>query len=273
MAGPPGAAVRTAVQPGRCPAGTVTPRYRSGHEGPGVNIAHLLRHAARCFAERPAITWRGTTIDHRTFDAGSAAFAGWLGEVGAASGERVVLYLDNHPDLLVAMFGTFRAGAAAVPANARLTEDELAFLIGDSAARVVVTDPVHADTARRAAAGAAVVVVPARSSTRDPRSPAGDADVADVPAEATAWIFYTSGTTGRPKGAMLSHGVLNFVTVSWLADLTPLTEHDVTLHAAPLSHGAGFHALAAVARAAHQVIADSGDSTRPRPSPPFATPA
>ena len=55
---------------------------------------------------------------------------------------------------------------------------------------------------------------------------------------------------------MLSHAVLGFVTVSWLADLTPLDERDVTLHAAPLSHGAGFHALAAVARAAHQVIPD-----------------
>jgi hypothetical protein len=73
------------------------------------------------------------------------------------------------------------------------------------------------------------------------------ADDADVDPAETAWIFYTSGTTGRPKGAMLPHGVLNFVTVSWLADLTPLSERDVTLHAAPLSHGAGFHALAAVA--------------------------
>src|SRR5262249_31687451 len=72
-----------------------------------------------------------------------------------------------------------------------------------------------------------------------------------------AWIFYTSGTTGRPKGAMLSHAVLGFVTVSWLADLTPLDERDVTLHAAPLSHGAGFHALAAVARGAHQGITDT----------------
>jgi len=82
-------------------------------------------------------------------------------------------------------------------------------------------------------------------------------EVVDCAPDDAAWIFYTSGTTGRPKGAMLSHSVLNFVTVSWLADLTPLDETDVTLHAAPLSHGAGFHALAATARATHQIILDS----------------
>ena len=78
-----------------------------------------------------------------------------------------------------------------------------------------------------------------------------------VDRDALAWLFYTSGTTGRPKGAMLTHGNLDFVTASWLADLTPLTEVDVTLHAAPLSHGAGFHALAATARGARQVLPSS----------------
>jgi long-chain acyl-CoA synthetase len=225
-----------------------------------VNVGYLLRHSAVCFPDRPAISWRGTTLDYRAFDARAAMFAEWLSSVGAAPGERVVLYLDNCPDLLVAMFGTFRAGSTVLPSNARLTEEELGFLVADGEAKIIVTDVAHADVAHRAARGAArgsaaVVVVGDELDAILDGQPTS-LDVADVDPDDPAWIFYTSGTTGRPKGAMLSHAVLGFVAVSWLADLTPLDEYDVTLHAAPLSHGAGFHALAATARAAHQVIPD-----------------
>ncbi len=72
-----------------------------------------------------------------------------------------------------------------------------------------------------------------------------------------AWLFYTSGTTGHPKGAVLTHGNLLFVTLGWCADLMHLESEDVGLHAAPLSHGAGFHALALTAKSAAQVIAES----------------
>src|SRR5918994_1755940 len=218
-------------------------RTRAHHDTPMVNVGHLLRHSAMCFPARPAITWRGATIDYRSFDARSAVFAEWLASVGAAPAERVVLYLDNCPDLLVAMFGTYRAGSSVLPTNSRLTEQELAFLVADGEAKVIVTDVGHVDTARRAAGDARVVVTGDELRALLDRRPTTLA-VADVRADDSAWIFYTSGTTGRPKGAMLSHAVLGFVTVSWLADLTPLDEHDVTLHAAPLSHGAGFHELA-----------------------------
>ena len=223
-----------------------------------VNLASLLANAARWFPDRPAVTWGPETFTYRQLDARVVALDAWLRSLGVGRDTRVALYMDNRPDFLAAMFGTWRSGAALVPCNARLTAEELSFLMADSEAAVVITDELHASTAR-AAAGNAIVCV--AGPELDAVLRAEDADAAPGPADVEpddlAWLFYTSGTTGQPKGAMLSHAILTFVTVSWLADLTPLDETDVTLHAAPLSHGAGFHALAATARAAHQVIPES----------------
>jgi acyl-CoA synthetase (AMP-forming)/AMP-acid ligase II len=221
-----------------------------------MNVARLLSESARSFPDRPAISWRGTTLTYGQLEAQAAAFAGWLASVGAGPGGRVLLYLDNCPEMLVAMFGTFRSGSTVVPCNSRLTTDELAYIADDCDVRVIVTDAAHADIAR-SAAGADRIVVTAGVDLATTALGGALAPIVDMDPSATAWIFYTSGTTGRPKGAMLPHSVLNYCTVSWLADLTPMDERDVTLHAAPLSHGAGFHALAAVARAAHQIIPDT----------------
>jgi long-chain acyl-CoA synthetase len=218
-----------------------------------MNLVSLLRHAAVGFPGRPAVTWRDTTIDYAELDHRVAAMDGWLRSVGVGRGTRVALFMDNRLEYLVAMFAAWRSGATLVPCNSRLTADELAFLVGDAGATLVLTDEAHEQTAKAAAAatgdGATVGVVGVDRLEGPPPADEVDVEPGDV-----AWLFYTSGTTGHPKGAMLSHAVLHFVTVSWLADLTPLDETDVTLHAAPLSHGAGFHAIAATARAAHQVI-------------------
>ena len=222
-----------------------------------VNPAFLLTNAARWFPDRPAVTWGTETMTYGELDRRVVALDGWLRSHDVGPDTRVAVFMDNRPEFLVAMFGAWRCGAALVPCNARLTAEELSFLVSDSEAAVVITDEAHAATAR-AAAGDAIVCVAGpelRAILESEGIPAASEPV-DVRPDDLAWLFYTSGTTGKPKGAMLSHDTLTFVTVSWLADLTPLDENDVTLHVAPLSHGAGFHALAATARAAHQLIPD-----------------
>jgi long-chain acyl-CoA synthetase len=223
-----------------------------------VNLARLLTDAARWFPDRPAVTWGVETTTYGELDKQVVALDGWLRSQGVGRDTRVAVFMDNRPEFLVVMFGTWRCGAALVPCNARLTAEELSFLVSDSGAAVVITDETHAATARAAAGGAIVCVAgPELRAILDAERLETPSGPVDVQSDDLAWLFYTSGTTGRPKGAMLSHDTLTFVTVSWLADLSPLDENDVTLHAAPLSHGAGFHALAATARAAHQVIPET----------------
>ena len=222
------------------------------------NLASLLTNAARWFPDRPGVTWGTETITYGELDKQVVALDGWLRSHNVGLGVRVAVFMDNRPEFLVAMFGTWRCGAALVPCNARLTTEELSFLVSDSGAAVIITDEAHAATARAAAGNAIVCVAgPQLGAILDAERFPAPAGPVDVRSNDLAWLFYTSGTTGQPKGAMLSHDTLTFVTVSWLADLTPLDENDVTLHVAPLSHGAGFHALAATARATHQVIPQS----------------
>jgi acyl-CoA synthetase (AMP-forming)/AMP-acid ligase II len=227
-----------------------------------MNVGALLANSARRFPGHPAVTWGDRAVTYQDLDRRSNALARALGALGVHKGDRVGVLMWNRPELLEAMFACFKAGYCLVPLNSRFTSEEIAFHVGDSRAAAVITDHEGA----RAVAGAglsdvSVVVAGDRDeapgmldyealvSAQDPTPVLVEVDRDDL-----AWLFYTSGTTGRPKGAMLSHGILGFVTASWLADLTPIDERDVTLHAAPLSHGAGFHALAATARAAHQLI-------------------
>ncbi len=224
-------------------------------------MGRLLAVSARRFPDRPAIKWGELTLTYGVLDRRTDALARGLTTTGVTKGDRVCVFMRNRPELLEAMFACFKAGFCLVPLNSRLTPDEIAFHVEDSGAVALLIDAECTDVVARSGLGGTTIVAAGGAATpgvvvyEDLIAGADASPVAvDVDRDDLAWLFYTSGTTGRPKGAMLTHGVLGFVTASWLADLTPLDERDVTLHAAPLSHGAGFHALAATARGALQVI-------------------
>jgi long-chain acyl-CoA synthetase len=248
----------------------------------GSNIAQALVNSACRTPDAPAITWGTRSLTYREFDHRTDALARALRRLGVSKGDRVAVMMRNCPELLESMYGCFKAGICLVPMNAKLTAEEVEYHVADSAAAAVITDSEGAVVVAQAAIGEAHVIVvdadppgespPSHASLPHARTPhdyegllatatpATDerSAVVSVDRDDLAWLFYTSGTTGRPKGAMLTHGNLAFVIASWLADLTPMVAGEVTMHAAPLSHGAGFHALAATARGAHQVLAPSG---------------
>jgi long-chain acyl-CoA synthetase len=228
-----------------------------------VNLGQLLTNAARRHPEAAAITQGVQRLTYAELDARVDCLAHGLTALGLAAGDRVAVLMHNCPELLETMFACFKAGLGWVPLNARFTSAEVEFQVTDCGAAAVLCGAGLAAVLD----GADLPGVHLISTGELPVGglayeqvlrPGGPFEVVQVDRDALAWLFYTSGTTGRPKGAMLSHGNLDFVTASWLADLTPMADRAVTLHAAPLTHGAGFHAIATTARAGHHVLTDPG---------------
>jgi long-chain acyl-CoA synthetase len=163
--------------------------------------------------------------------------------------------MRNRPEYLEAMFAIWHAGLVAVPVNARLHRDEIAYILEDSETAVVVTDADHADDVE-SLIGAAVVAPGERWERLTASSPH---PIVDRQQDDPAWLFYTSGTTGRPKGATLTNRNLLLMTLSYYADIDAVTPQDSVLQVAPLSHGAGLYGLPHIARGAVSVLPQSGD--------------
>jgi acyl-CoA synthetase (AMP-forming)/AMP-acid ligase II len=222
-----------------------------------VNLAALLFDAARRQPEAPAVDDGVHAWNYREF-AGriSRLAAGLLGR-GLQCGDRVILCMENCAEFLECLFACWTAGLCAVPVNARLHVREVEYIARDCCARMLVATPNLAD--RLAALEQSVetlsAIIPTRSAdytgllTRNaPMRPVGGA-----PTD-RAWLFYTSGTTGRPKGAVLTHRNLLFMSLCYYADVDAIDERDTNLHAAPLSHGAGLYALPHLLRGGRQVV-------------------
>jgi len=189
------------------------------------------------------------------------AAAGALAARGVKHGDRVLLHARNSNAVLETMFATWMLGGTWVPTNFRLTPPEVAYLATASGASVHIFDsafPDHAAAARAENPACRLEIWIGEGDLTWDALAAETAPVtrpADVDRDHPAWFFYTSGTTGRPKAGVLTHGQMEYVICNHLCDLMPgTTEHDASLVVAPLSHGAGIHALPQVARGAVTVL-------------------
>ena len=227
-----------------------------------MNQAKVLENVATFYGDRPAISV-GTEVylTYRQFADRVARLAGALcGPLGLAPGDRVGLAMKNCGDYYPIEYGVWHGGLASVPINAKLHPREIAYILENSGARVCLAT---ADLAEDLAP--LVDEIDTLEQVIDISSPVFDAlldtdpiAVADTAPTDLAWLFYTSGTTGQPKGAMITHRSLMACTMNYYADVDEVTPDACMIHPAPLSHGAGIYGVAFVAKGANNVVPASG---------------
>jgi long-chain acyl-CoA synthetase len=175
-----------------------------------TNLARNLTDTARAHGGRVAVRVDNAAMTYRALDEVSARVAGLLHERGLKPGDRVGIMMPNVAEVPVLYYGVLRACGVVVPMNPLLKAREVAYYLGDSGAGLVFAWHGFADQARAGAeqAGAETIVVDGVGFPDLLASAVPDDDVVDTDDEDTAVILYTSGTTGHPKGAELSHGNL-----------------------------------------------------------------
>ncbi len=220
-----------------------------------MNIFHVLDTAATRFPDHGAV-YLGTEQQCTFSELRDRALrlASSLRRT-VTPGSRVALASENRPELLEVLFGIWAADCVVVPINFKLHPREMVDILGDSGAAAVFASPKIAYSVTPLAdTPIDVFGTPAyldRFDTEPASAPSADPS-------ALAWLFYTSGTTGKSKGAMLSHRSLTAMTLAHLADIDSPDHNSSLIHAAPMSHGSGLYIPAYVSRGARQVIPASG---------------
>ncbi len=230
-----------------------------------MNLSHFLRANSRRLGREIGFVQGDQSCTWLDLDERVDALAHALSAKGVVKGDRVLVQSKNCRQMFESMFVCWRLGAVWVPTNYRQTPSEVAYLAQASGATAMICHadfPEHAAAACGAAPEISVVV------SIGPCAFGQDYEVlveqhrgasflaADVEHDDPCWFFFTSGTTGRPKAAVLTHGQMGFVATNHLNDLMPdmTPSADASLVVAPLSHGAGIHQLAQTARGVKTVL-------------------
>ncbi|MGN0063842.1 MAG: long-chain-fatty-acid--CoA ligase [Nocardioides sp.] len=221
---------------------------------------HWMAHAATHAAMRPdkeALRFRGQGTTWAQLSERSLRGAAALAARGVGEGDRVALLTLNHPWFVEAVLAANSLGAMAVPLNFRLAPPELDYILGDCTPAAVLVDamllPLLKAAPGSADIGAVVVIGEADLSSEGPRVVAyedllaahGPIELPDVSEEATALIMYTSGTTGHPKGAMLSHRNMQVQALTCIRAMEMFDDSDVGFLTAPFFHIAGLGSIVA----------------------------
>jgi len=215
-----------------------------------MNLVHLLLRSARWLPDRPALAvGKQPVLTYGELGSRVSRLSALL-QKRFKKGERIALAMKNCAEYYEVLWACWHAGLVAVPMNAKLHAKEFAYILEHSGAKLCFTSPDLEST----------VTSPLSVSSREYKYLLKDeaGEPAETGPDDPAWLFYTSGTTGVPKGAMLTHRNLLFATQAYFSDIDKLTPEDTIVHAAPLSHGSGLYGLPHFAAGAVNVIPESG---------------
>jgi acyl-CoA synthetase (AMP-forming)/AMP-acid ligase II len=231
-----------------------------------MNLGRLLTHTAQLFPDRPALIQEGgRNWTWREMEQRVSAMTVALRELGLRKGDAILVQSRNNIQMFESCWIAFRLGCIWVPTNFRLTPPEVAYLGASSGVKAMIVEAIfqgHTAAVRDAVPSLKHVIAIGQAKNDEhayeellARNLGQMAEHETVAYDDPLWYFYTSGTTGRPKAGVLTHGQMSFVVTNHLADLIPsTTEKDCSIAVAPLSHGAGIHALVNVARGAPTVL-------------------
>ena len=220
-----------------------------------MNLFATLDQAAARFGDRGAV-YRGEHQLHTWTELRERALrlAASLRRT-YAPGQRIAIASENRAEIVELIYAVWAAECVVVPVNFKLHPREMVQILEDSGAATVFASP---KIAAELAPQSPVVVELIGGPDYEQLFSAPPAAIPSTDPSTLAWLFYTSGTTGRSKGAMLSHRNLTAMTVAHLADIDSPDENCSLLHAAPMSHGSGLYIAPYVLRGARQVVPASG---------------
>ena len=234
-----------------------------------MNLAHLLLRMARQYPTRPAVIHGTQTVaTYAQWAQRCAHLAQRFEAAGMKPGERIALFMHNHPRYLEIMFGAWWAGLAVVPINAKLHVREAQWIVDNAQASWAfvtsnLTEEVTIDSAEQLQGLQRIIDVDSEEAHALWTMPACEDlapthPITERQADDLAWLFYTSGTTGRPKGVMIIHRNLMTMGLAYFTDVDAITDQDAIAYAAPMSHGAGLYAIPHVMAGARHVVPASG---------------
>jgi acyl-CoA synthetase (AMP-forming)/AMP-acid ligase II len=225
----------------------------------------MLERSARRYRNGIALRYGDVSLTYEELNGRVNALGNAMLGIGLKHGDRVAIIQNNCHQLLESILCCFKVGFAAVPINAKLSPSEMRYIVGQSESSAVLLGQDFSDLgdslvsqipsirlihiSRTSAEGLDYEKLINDHSRERPNTGAGIDDI--------AWLFYTSGTTGKPKGAMLTQRNLIVMIMNFLADLYPLQSNEVGLHAAPLTHGSGLYALPFFCRGATNLVLKS----------------